>query len=185
MANRLPYWGVCCLAIPCGLYIYGFFPAPYYISFVLGSAILAASLQAKISRVFLGILIVNLILFISLFSISKINVWSYYFIGMVALHFILCFQRNLNEEQIKRVIIYTVVFSVLLVMIDTILRFSFPRESYIDAITVHGNEDLMFYAYKHSFLFQDSNFVGLFILSIYFLFKNCKQFFLYSNVMNV
>ncbi len=185
MINKLPYWGVCCLAIPCGLYIYGFFPAPYYISFVLGTVILCASLKAKLSRVFLGMLIINVIVFIALFFSSKINVWSYYFIGIVALFFILCFEQNLNKEQIKSVIIYTVIFSVLLLTIDTFLRFTFPRDSYIDAIISHGNEDMMFYAYKHSYLFQDSNFVGLFLLSIYFLFKKNKNIFSNGSVINV
>ncbi|YCI82839.1 hypothetical protein M1D83_06605 [Enterobacteriaceae bacterium] len=111
---------------------------------------------------------------------SKINVWSYYFIGLLTFLLIIALRHSISVMQTKALIIKTVYFSIGLISIDTLLRFKYPRSAYLDHIYDQGQLDYVFYGYKHSFLFQDSNFVGLFAISIYFLFRAHRMLFQYK-----
>jgi hypothetical protein len=55
---------------------------------------------------------------------------------------------------------------IVVITIDTVLRFLFPNTE-IDYLKI--NEDLMFYKYKISYLFSDSNVEGLVLLSLFSL----------------
>ncbi|MGK6625574.1 hypothetical protein ACKU0P_001635 [Enterobacter hormaechei] len=111
---------------------------------------------------------VNVSYFSLLLIYSKVNVWSYYFIGILTFLLLVSLRGNLTIAQANSIIYKTVKFSIALLFMDTILRFAFPREAYLEKIQEQGHVDFIFYGYKHSFLFRDSNFVGLFALSIYF-----------------
>lgn len=167
------------ISVFCGFYIFGFFPAPYYVFLCIGLFFISVS---KIKHVDLNVIIIMccvITYMIVLLSYSKINVWSYYFIGLLTFFAIIALRDNLSVIQKKMVTRKTISFSTLLVLIDTIYRFKFPRAEYLSAIEEQGKLDYIFYGYKHSFLFQDSNFVGLFILSVYFLFR--ENTYLYKN----
>ncbi|HIF9166846.1 TPA: hypothetical protein ACX6PM_003835 [Photobacterium damselae] len=161
------------------LYIFGFFPAPYYIFLAIGFFLIALSYE-KIKVTFDGVVLLILILIyfgIIQFYNSTTNVWSYYFIALFVSVLLVTVKNSFSTyEKIKliRNTAYVYLFSY---SIDTILRFIYPKKSYIESLELHDKSDLMFYAYKHSFIFQDSNFVGLSLIALYFLILANKDIF--------
>ncbi|MEP9147272.1 hypothetical protein ABKT18_04140 [Enterobacter hormaechei] len=170
-------------SVPCGFYIFGFFPAPYYLSFLLGVFFLTICGVKKIDINTFLLFFVNISYFSLLLIYSKVNVWSYYFIGILTFLLLVSLRGNLTIAQANSIICKTVKFSIALLSMDTILRFAFPREAYLEKIQEQGHVDFIFYGYKHSFLFQDSNFIGLFALSIYFLVRNNINLFKYQKLI--
>lgn len=68
-------------------------------------------------------------------------------------------------------------FSLPLLIIESIYRIINPPVEKIELLENAGREDIMFYIYKfNSIMYQDSNFVGLFILSLFFFLLYLKQY---------
>ncbi|ENM5901530.1 O-antigen ligase family protein [Vibrio mimicus] len=175
------------ISVPCGMYIYGFFPAPYYIFFIC-SIFGLLFIHPRICSIKSAIMLtLTLFSFVILLYTSKINVWSYYLIGFVSFYYLMMFSSNISNERLRLIIRHVVFLTLIISVSDTLYRFLFPKYEYIDAIIGKGNDDLIFYAYKHSFFFQDSNFIGLYLISVFFLLlnnSNCfsKNLFLFSSI---
>ncbi|MFL1805274.1 O-antigen ligase family protein [Plesiomonas shigelloides] len=176
MTDNRSFW-LCLylMSVPCGMYIYGFFPAPYYVFFILSIILSLIFLPNKVIVTPAISFITTLLVFAILFTDSKVNVWSYYLIGVFAFYYVIIFSTSVSNAKLKIIIYHVVLAAVIICAIDTIYRFSFPKKEYIDAIIEQGNNDLMFYAYKHSLIFQDSNFMGLYLLSATFLWINNRN----------
>ncbi|WP_162627179.1 O-antigen ligase family protein [Aeromonas media] len=176
MADNRFFW-LCLylMSVPCGMYIYGFFPAPYYVFFIASIMLSFIILPNKIMVTPVISFLVTLSVFAILFTDSKINVWSYYLIGVFAFYYAIIFGSSVSDAKLKIIIHHVILVAVVICALDTIYRFSFPKKEYIDAILEQGNDNLMFYAYKHSFIFQDSNFIGLYLLSATFLLINNRS----------
>lgn len=64
---------------------------------------------------------------------------------------------------------YLVYFSIPLLIIEAGYRLTHPQTVISDTLVDRGADDLVFYAYKfNSIMYQDSNFVAMFILTIFF-----------------
>lgn len=162
LKRNLPVLSLCCSS---SLYIFGFFPAPFYF-FLLFSVFLLIFPQYRNSYnlsfsgwlTFLGLLITMLA-----FRIvdSDYSVMSYYVIGFFCFFTIvgLLHTSSLTEKILCGMV--TLISSTMVMTFDTIYRFLNPDFDYINAVTSHDKVDLVFYAYKHSYIFQDSNFSGL------------------------
>lgn len=67
---------------------------------------------------------------------------------------------SISEKLIK--------YSIPLLCLESVLRFVFPKYGF-DGVTLSNGEDLTFYKYKfNSIMYQDSNFVGIFIVTLIF-----------------
>jgi len=160
--ENLPVLLLCCSS---SLYIFQFFPAPFYFFFLTSLFLIFFPCYSKNFQlsyfdwlIFIGILIS---MFVFRLLDSDYSVMSYYVIGFVCFYTIIALlsTKSLNE---KVTCGYIALGSSTLVMVmDACFRFLTPNTDYIKAITSQGNESLFFYAYKHSFVFQDSNFSGL------------------------
>ncbi|MGY0149803.1 O112ac family O-antigen polymerase [Edwardsiella tarda] len=171
------YLSVLFLCSGCGLYVYNFFPAPYYVFIIFSIVFFLCAKKITLRRSTIFFIIINIFLFSYLFVYSNLNVWSYYFVGIIGFLFVIAVGGNLTEVERDKIIRYTVYLSLCAVVYDTIYRYVYPSQDYISVVTAAGRDDLIFYAYKYSLLFQDSNFVGLFLISIYFLVRENKVIF--------
>ncbi|MEZ9888013.1 hypothetical protein AB4345_04730 [Vibrio breoganii] len=165
------------ITLPSSLYIFGFFPAPYYIFFLLGLVLFFCNSDLFVYDIkTLVILIMTLVYFIVFqFTDSTLNVWSYYTLGIFTCLFIVTVRKSFDQKEVTSVSIGTCVSYLLVYSVDTIFRYLNPRQNYFDYVATSGNDDVLFYAYKHSYIFQDSNFVGLSLISVFFLLLNLKQ----------
>lgn len=176
------------------IYIYGFFPSPYYIFISLGFLLLSIHYN-KLKFEFYGVVLFFIV--ISYFGIiqfynATFNVWSYYLIALSISLFTVFSRDSLNGEDKNKLIKLTTYIYLIIYSIDTLYRFSFPKKGYIESVELNNKADLIFYAYKHSFVFQDSNFVGLSLLMLFFLIltnkcflKNKKYLLLFTTILIV
>lgn len=171
------------LCVPCGLYIYGFFPAPYYISFLFSFCFLLFSKIKKIDKSAISILFIITFFYFIILLQSKINVWSYYLISSVSFLLIIALRKSIDIPSTQSVIRKTVIFSLSILSLDTVYRFLFPKTDYIENILSHGKSEFLFYGYKHSFLFLDSNFTALFAYSVYFLLRDNLYLFKHKKLI--
>lgn len=130
------------------------------------------------------ILIANTSYYFILFCYSKVNVWSYYFIAITTYLLIIMLRKNITLSTIHIVVKYTIYVGLLILILDTIYRYNNPRVDYINSVIQQGKPEYIFYGYKHSFLFQDTNFIGLYTLSLYFLFRNNSFIFKYKKTIS-
>ena len=70
--------------------------------------------------------------------------------------------KDVRRDQYESLARWHVYISVLIMCLECIWRITHPDYSYLNQVTELDREDLAFYAYKlSSFMYQDSNFVGL------------------------
>lgn len=76
---------------------------------------------------------------------------------------------TISSKNIIRLSKYLIYFSLPLLIIEAIYRIKYPSLEKIQLLQDAGREDIMFYIYKfNSIMYQDSNFVAMFILSLFF-----------------
>lgn len=81
---------------------------------------------------------------------------------------------NINATDILKIAKRFINASIVLLIIEAIYRITNPSQDYLATLVLQGKEidffEGLFYAYKmNSFMFMDSNFVGLVIIVVYFL----------------
>lgn len=92
---------------------------------------------------------------------SDYSVMSYYVIGFFCFFTIVGLLRSCSLKEKILCGMVALISSTMVMTFDTVYRFLNPDFDYINAVTSHDKVDLVFYAYKHSYIFQDSNFSGL------------------------
>ncbi|MEC6831861.1 O-antigen ligase family protein [Photobacterium toruni] len=123
---------------------------------------------------------------------------SYYVIGFICYYYVIGFLRGSTREEKYFCAWITLFFSSLTILIDTVYRFLTPNYAYMESVSSRGEANLIFYAYKHSYIFQDSNFSALVSLLMvclsallwkefkskiafyFFLLNSCLVFFSFS-----
>ncbi|OCL85162.1 hypothetical protein AAW30_00306 [Arcobacter porcinus] len=76
---------------------------------------------------------------------------------------------TISSKNIIRLSKYLIYFSLPLLIIEALYRIKYPSLEKIQLLQDAGREDIMFYIYKfNSIMYQDSNFVAMFILSLFF-----------------
>ncbi|PMO94712.1 hypothetical protein BCS89_03960 [Vibrio splendidus] len=149
------------------LYISDFFPAPYYIFFIAGLIVFLSGIKEfEISRDNIFLLVVLIIFLLVIFLsgyIGRYNEVTIYAIATCLIVFTLSAISRISLENAKFIIISFFVINLFVYMGDAIYRFSTPNLDYLEIIRKQGVEFRWFYAYKHSYLYTDSNFSGLFL----------------------
>lgn len=153
------------ICISSAWYIYEFFPAPFYIFFIFS---ICCVLHPSISKSFhlkyiewLLIIFILIVFFVIRIYDSNYSVMSYYIFSFVCFYII---RGGLSGKSLTVKLTcswLTLISSSLTMLIDTIYRLSSPNYDYIESVQAKGKSDLWFYGYKHSFIFQDSNFSAL------------------------
>ncbi|EPP5334275.1 hypothetical protein ACUSRQ_003500 [Vibrio harveyi] len=180
------------LLVPSSFYIYGFFPAPYYLSFVIALFFLVFfRKKIVISHDDFIVFLIGFVFFVYIFSTSirsNYNELVFYLMSMIVLSLTLLLKNSYNAIQKLRLLKFFLFFSATLFSFDLAYRIATPDLEYLLAIKKQGVEFRWFYAYKHSFLFQDSNFSALVLSAIVMLVisKRCllsrKCYFIYLSV---
>lgn len=108
-------------------------------------------------------------------SLIKPNISSFINILFSLIYLILVLNtvKHLDKDLIARYSRYFILFTILIIFIETLWRLTHPDFSPDGTSQDYREvEGLLFYAYKHtSIMFQDSNFVGTYALCGYFLYQ--------------
>ena len=169
------------LIVPSSFYIFGFFPAPYYIFFVISFLILFFNKGVvRINGYDYLIFFITFIFIIYISSTaakSNYNEMVSYIMSLIMLAMTFIFKAALSDVQKIKLLKYFIFFSSVVYSVDLCYRLLTPNISYLDAIELQGVNFRWFYAYKHSFIFQDSNFSGLVLSVIAILVYSSKRFY--------
>ncbi len=162
-----------------------FFPAPFYLAFALSLAVFVMLFVSQSYGANVYLKEGDLLFFIAIFSYfgvlkfydSSPQVWLYYTLAFCSFYLTLIFSKSVSEEFLIFGIKLLILFTFLMLSFDTVMRFMNPNSEYLMAVLEKGESYNWFYAYKHSYIFQDSNFVGLVILVQFFLLIQIKAFY--------
>lgn len=158
----------------CGYFIKGLPVQPFHIVFLsaLFYSILLLLKKGKLptSNIFWYVILM-LIYFTVTQSINQgdfnVVISIIYSLMSFIIIFLLLFDENKNL-----ILSYAKIFinsSIVLLIFEAIYRISHPDYNYIELVSSSGNSNLQFYAYKYSsIMFDDSNFVGVFITALLF-----------------
>ncbi len=164
-----------------GFYITKLPLSPIYLFILIGvylsTILIFISNKIKLSKeVVLAIaLLFYFLIFQQIFSIPNISAYvnfSFSIVVFIVSHIIL---NKTNTNTIINISQKLIFFSIPLLVYEAYYRITNPV-FFVD-FEEKGREDLAFYYFKmNSIMYQDSNFVGLFILSLFFFLLYLKQF---------
>lgn len=167
-----------------GFYLTRLIPvSPVYLCFILGIICVFAAIFFKRRVKYIGIIVTPyyFILYLCLTQVflgPMIGTFINVFFSLLYLVFMPIVLPGLTRSQVIRIAVYFIRFSVILLGIEGIYRLTHPIFQVEGSTVDYSNsEDLVFYAYKmNSIMFQDSNFVGLYGLAIFFLAHYINRF---------
>lgn len=104
-------------------------------------------------------------------SINQIMSVSYFFVSFLML-------KSIPDKKIIRIAKRTVQFSLLLLTVEAVYRLMNPIWKPNSFIDYHNYPTMFFYPYKiNSIMYQDSNYVAVFILVLFFLTLYLKRYY--------
>lgn len=153
--------------------------SPIYFTFIMAVIVLFTGVFMQYTTK-IHLFTIPVVLYIIYLLISQVfkgpmpNTFINVLFSLVYLIFVLNATASLCKSDIIKASKYFILFSIILLSIEALWRFSHP------VFIVEGTgkdyrdtEDLVFYAYKlSSIMFQDSNFVATYSLSVFFLCLN-------------
>lgn len=177
---QLPYWILFFIIPFSGFYLTKFGISPVYISFSIGFCFLLILIFLR-PKIKLSIEIILCFILLLYFTISQIILFKpdiSAFIGVIfsLVYFIVSYLilSKVDNKLIINMSEKMIFFSIPLLIYEAYYRITNPV--LILGIAEKGKEDLFFYFYKvNSIMYQDSNFVGLYIISLFFFLLYLKQ----------
>lgn len=164
-----------------GFYVTKLPLSPIYIFILIGiylsTVLLFMSNKMKFSKelLFAFVLLFYFLIFQQIFSIPNISAYVNFSLSIVVFIFSYIVLNKTNTITIINISEKLVFFSLPLLIYEAYYRISNPV-FFVD-FAEKGREDLAFYYYKiNSIMYQDSNFVGLFILSLFFFLFYLKEY---------
>jgi len=164
-----------------GFYITKLPLSPIYLFIMIGvylsTIIIFVSNKIKLSKeVFLAIaLLFYFLIFQQIFSIPNISAYVNFSFSIVVFIVSYIILNKTNSNAIINISEKLIFFSIPLLLCEAYYRITHPV-FFVDFAAM-GREYLAFYYFKiNSIMYQDSNFVGLFILSLFFFLLYLKQF---------
>lgn len=164
-----------------GFYITKLSLSPVYVFTLFGIFLsiiqIFKSCKIRLSKVtFLAfVLLIYFSLFQHFFSTPNISAYINFNFSIVVFIFSYLVLNQNHTNKITKVSEKLIFFSLPLLIFEAYYRLSNPV-FFVD-FAEKGREDLFFYYFKiNSIMYQDSNFVGLFILSLFFFLLYIKQF---------
>lgn len=95
-------------------------------------------------------------------TINVIMSLSYFIIGYMLIY-------GLSYLQVQKISVLLIRFSIPLLVFEAYYRITHPKFEMANGLDYRDKEDLLFYAYKfNSIMYQDSNFVGIFLVALFF-----------------
>jgi hypothetical protein len=95
-------------------------------------------------------------------SINVVMSLSYFIISYMLLY-------SLSSQKLENISVLFIRFSLPLVVFEAYYRLSNPKFILESGFDYRDKEDILFYAYKlNSIMYQDSNFVGIFLVALFF-----------------
>lgn len=164
-----------------GFYITKLALSPVYVFTLLGILLstiqILKTLKLKFSKeIFLAFfLFIYFLIFQQFFSTPNISAYVNFTFSIVVFIFSYLVLSENNINKIISIAEMLVFFSLPLLIYEAYYRITNPV-FFVD-FAEKGRDDLFFYYFKvNSIMYQDSNFVGLFILSLYFFLLYIKQY---------
>ena len=164
-----------------GFYITKLPLSPIYIFILFGAylstVLLFMSNKIKFSKELLlaFVLLFYFLIFQQIFSTPNISAYVNFSFSIVVFIFSYIVLHKTNTHTIVNISEKLVFFSLPLLIYEAYYRISNPV-FFVD-FAEKGREDLAFYYFKiNSIMYQDSNFVGLFVLSIFFFLFYLKEY---------
>lgn len=158
-----------------------FSPIYFFIGFgfYLASILIFITNRVKLNNINLLAFIVIIYFLFSqfIFCMPTINTLLNFIFSILVFIVVYSLLSTISLNNIINLSKYLIYFSLPLLIIESIYRIINPPVEKIDLLVNAGREDIMFYIYKfNSIMYQDSNFVGLFILSLFFFLLYLKQY---------
>lgn len=174
-----------------GFYLTRILPvSPVYLLFIIAIMILSVGvlIRKRINYediVFTPYYFIAYLCLTQVFLAPDVSTFINVFFSLLYLVFMPIALPDLSRVQLVRISIYFIKFSVVLMGVEAAYRITHPIFFVPGSPVDHANsEDLIFYAYKmNSIMFLDSNFVGLYGLTVFFLAHYINKFHQKINII--